>query len=122
VTTVLPLTVRVVAATVTPEAVVVATEWVTRGPGAAEVPVVPATVPAADAAPVAATPAAVAWRAYWARATAAVPVPAMSAAAVQLDMRRACLMLSRRGTPRLDGSMFMSFHASACNPRVRERQ
>ena len=46
-TTVLPLTVRVVVVTVTPEAVVVATEWVTCGPAAAEVPVVPAAVPPA---------------------------------------------------------------------------
>jgi hypothetical protein len=117
VTTVWPLTVRVVVVTVTPEAVVAATECVTRGPAAAEVPVVPAAVPAADAALVAATPAAVAW---WARATAAVPVPAMSAAAVQLDIRRACRMLSRRGTRRLDGSMFMSFHANVYDPSVRD--
>jgi hypothetical protein len=45
VTTVLPLTVRVVVVMVTPEAVVVATEWVTRGPAAAGVPAVPAAVP-----------------------------------------------------------------------------
>jgi hypothetical protein len=51
VTTVWPLTVRVVVVvTVTPEAVVVATEWVTRGPTAPEVPVVPATVDGAAAA------------------------------------------------------------------------
>jgi hypothetical protein len=48
------LTVWVVVVTVTPEAVVVATEWVTRGPATAWVPVVPAAVPAAgDAAAVA---------------------------------------------------------------------
>jgi hypothetical protein len=116
VTTVWPLTVRVVVVTLTPEAVVVATEWVTRGPAATEVPVVPDAVDgAATAAGVAV---AVAW---WARATTAVPVPAMRAAAVQLDIRRACRMLSRRGTPRLDGSMFMSFRASACDPSVRDR-
>jgi hypothetical protein len=115
VTTVWPLTVRVVVVTVTPEAVVVATECITRGPAAAEVPVVPAAVDGA------AMVDDVAWRAWWARATAAVPVPAMSAAAVQLDIRRARPMLSRRGAPRLDGSMFMSFHASACDPSVHDR-
>jgi hypothetical protein len=106
------LTVRVVVVTVTPEAVVVATECVTDGPAAADVPVlaVPAVLPT-GAAPEAATPAAAAWWAWWARATAAVPVPAMSAAAVQLDIRRAFRMPSRRGMPRLDGSMFVSFHA-----------
>jgi hypothetical protein len=113
VTTVWPLTVRVVVVTVTPDAVVVATECVTRGPDDGEVPVVPAAV---DGVAVA-----VGKWAWWARATAAVPVPAMSAAAVQLDIRRACRTLSRRGTPRLDGSMFMSFHSSACDPSVRDR-
>jgi hypothetical protein len=105
------LTVRVVVVTVTPEAEVVATECVTDGPAAADIPVpaVPAVVPT-GAAPVVA-PVAIPWWAWWARATAAVPVPAMSAAAVQLDIRRACRMPSRRGMPRLDEFMFMSFHA-----------
>jgi hypothetical protein len=47
VTTVLPLTVRVVVVTVTPEALVVATEWVACGPVAPGVPEV-APIPATD--------------------------------------------------------------------------
>ena len=119
-TTVLPLTVRVVVVTVTPEAVVVATEWVTRGPAAAGVPVVPAAVPAAVAPPWPVAPAV--WDAWWARATAAVPVPAIRTAAVQLDIRRTCRRLSRRAVPRLDGSMFVSFHAVPVIHRVRDRR
>jgi hypothetical protein len=105
-----------VVVTVTPEAVVVATEWVTRGPAVAEVPVVPAAVPAAGAA------VAVVWAAWWARATAAVPVPAIRTAAVQLDIRRMCRRLSRRAGSRLDGSMFVSFHAVPVLHRVRGRR
>jgi hypothetical protein len=104
VTTVWPLTVRVVVVTLTPEAVVVATECVTRGPAAADVPAGAALAADGDAA-------AVVCDAWCARATTAVPVPAISAAAVQLDIRRACRRLFRRAAARLDGSMFASFHA-----------
>jgi hypothetical protein len=108
-----------VVVTVTPEAVVVATEWVIRGPAVTEVPVVPvvpAAVPAAGAA------AAVVWAAWWARATAAVPVTAIRNAAVQLDTCRTCRRLSRRSVSRLDGSMFVSFHAVPVLHRVRDRR
>jgi hypothetical protein len=115
------LPVWVVVVTVTPEAVVVATEWVTRGPAAARVPVVPAAVPTAgDAAAVAGD--AVVCDAWWARATAAVPVPTIRTAAVQLDIRRTCRRLSRRAAPPLDGSMFVSFHAVPVIHRVRDRR
>jgi len=104
VTTVLPLAVRVVVVTVTPEAVVVATEWVTRGPAAAGVPTADAAAGGAAVAGGAA-----AWDAWWARATAAVPVPAIRTAAVQLDIRRTCWRLSRRAVARFDGSMSCPF-------------
>ena len=98
-TTVLPLTVRVVVVTVTPEAVVVATECVTCGaPGACELasvrPAEAAAPPACEAVPAVGAGAGDDW---WARATAAAQVPTTSAAAVQLDIRRTLRMLSRRG-------------------------
>jgi hypothetical protein len=116
----LPFTVRVVVMTVTPEAVVVATECVTRGPvpGCA---LAPAAAPVTGAADVAAGAAAGVGDAWWARATAAVLVPAMSAAAVRLDIRRTCRRPSRRAPPPIDGFMLVSFRASAYDPRLRER-
>jgi hypothetical protein len=110
VTTVLPLTVRVVVVTVTPEAVVVATECVTRGPEVADV-LAGAAAPGPAVLTVAEDVAVVICDAWCARATAAVPVPAISAAAVQLDIRRACRRLFRRSAARLGRSMFVSFHA-----------
>ena len=43
------------------------------------------------------------WDAWWASAAAAAPVPTISVAAVQLDIRR-----TYRKPPRLDASMFVS--------------
>ncbi len=122
VTTVLPLTVRVVVVTVTPEAVVVATECVTCGPAAAEVPVVPAAVPAAGAAPAAATPGG--------RRLVGLVGQRHGGRPGAGDERRGRPVRHPPGVPdavpaghaRLDGSMFVSFRASACDPRVRERR
>src|ERR1017187_5408407 len=89
----LPFAVWVVVVTVTPDPLVVATECVTCGP---VVPFVAAVAPAP--AVVDAVPAVVAavGKALWASATVVAPVPAISAASVQFDIRRTRRMPSRR--------------------------
>src|ERR1022692_919113 len=100
----LPFAVWVVVVTVTPDPLVVATECVTCGP---VVPFVAAVAPAP--AVVEAVPAVVAavGKALWASATVVAPVPAISAASVQFDIRRTRRMPSRRartGLPAQSGS------------------
>src|ERR1035441_5908116 len=89
----LPFAVWVVVVTVTPDPLVVATECVTCGP---VVPLVAAVPPAP--AVVDAVPAVVdaVGKALWASATVAAPVPAISAASVQFDVRRTWRMPSAR--------------------------
>ena len=86
-TTVLPFTTWVVVVVVTPDALVVATEWATRGPFTPFVTVV-GLVPVEPDTEVDGAVGAVTGTALCARATAVAPVPTISAAAVQLDIRR----------------------------------